>query len=112
MNGNQECFPRSNKRHIIWEFSYTFIGVSTLVRKFGQQHPTVGTIIRLVSFLSKITLANFNYGNCGYIYSMNLHSPNTDFHISRQNQTKTKQEKQQNKQTISFQKLYCRQIFQ
>lgn len=29
----------------------------------------------LASFLNKITLANFNYGNCGCIYRMNLPSP-------------------------------------
>lgn len=61
------------------------IGVSTLVRKSGQQLPTLGTILRLVSFLNKLTVANFNYGNCGYIYRMNLPSPKIQIPIFQGN---------------------------
>lgn len=57
------------------ELSSIVIGVSTLVQKFGQEPPAVGTIIRLVSFLNKTTLVKFNYVSCNCRYRMNLPSP-------------------------------------
>ena len=57
MNENK---GKSNSTHIILEISSIVGGISTLVRKFRQQPLTLGTLISLVLFLNKMTLANFN----------------------------------------------------
>lgn len=44
----------------------------------------------LVSFLNKITLANFNYGYCGCIYRMNLPSPEIQIPTFQGNNLKKK----------------------